>query len=101
MHGPLAFLFRNHLHDRSCTCSTISSTTTTLLLKIQSFLIFQTTHITEFHTKINPALATFSLAHPANTAMEVSIFGGEIKIKPSHFITAYQIFETHGQWRNK
>jgi hypothetical protein len=96
-HEPLAFLFKNHLQDRSCTYSTISSTTTTLLLKIQSFLIFETTHITEFHTKISHALVTFSLAHPTNIAMEVSMFGGEIKIGPNQFITAYQTFETHGQ----
>jgi hypothetical protein len=38
MHEPLAFRFRNHLHDESWTCSIISSTVVILLLKIHALI---------------------------------------------------------------
>jgi hypothetical protein len=61
------------------------------------FLFFQTTHITVFHTKINPARETLFRAHPANIAREISKFGGEIRTASIQFMTAYQSFETTGQ----
>jgi hypothetical protein len=101
MQGLLALRFKNHLQDNKCTWSTKSPTLLILLLKIHSFLLFQTTHITVFQIKITPSLATLFLAHPDSIAMEICRFGGEIRTTPSQFITAYHTFETNGQWRNK
>jgi hypothetical protein len=90
--GPLATLLTNHFHDKIFIWSTISSVLGAPLLKIQSFLVFQTTHINAFQIKQSPTFSLLFFAQWIKIAKEEIILCGRIIVNPSHLVISYHTF---------